>query len=123
MDPIPLIQAYFRTHRDREEAAHLALLDPQVRFFGSVSGIRDRGRASYRGVFRAIASQNHLNEAIPRRVLGQWPEFIVFVDLRFEPPGAPRRVLDAVWHFVFNDEGLIEELGIFWSPSGPLELS
>ena len=118
-DPIPFILAYFRTHAARDEAAHLALFDPRVKYFGSVSGVRDEGITSYRGIFRGIAHQYRLNEVIPRRLLGSWPEYVVMVDLHFQLPGEELRALEAVWRFVFAESGLIQELGIFWSPQGP----
>lgn len=122
-DPLPVIQAYFRTHRLRQETEHLALLDPHVRYFGAVSGIRSEGLASYRGVFRGIAQQFRLNEAYPRRILGQWPEYLVFVELHFQPTDEAMRSLEGVWRFVFNEAGLIQELGIFWAPQGPTPLA
>lgn len=121
-DPIARIQAYFRTHEARDEAAHFALLDPELRYTGAVSGIRNGGRASYRGIFRGISTQFHLNEVEPREMLGAWPEYLVTADLHFQPPGEPLRILKAIWRFVFNEQGLIQELGIFWSPKGPTKL-
>lgn len=100
----------------------MALVDPQVRYSGSVSGIRDTGLSSYRGIFRGISTQFHLNEAVPRRMLGSWPEFLVMVDLNFQPPGKDLQILEAYWRFVFNEKCLIQELGIFWSPKGPVPL-
>ena len=53
-------------------------------------------------------------------MLGVWPEFLVMVDLIFQPPGKDLKVLEAYWCFVLNEDGLIQELGIFWSLKGPI---
>lgn len=121
-DGIPLIKAYFRTHAARDEPAHLALFDFNVRYFGSISGVRDTGIPTYLGIFRGVANQFRMNEVTPRRVLGTWPEYVVVADMNFQPPGEILRVLESIWHFVFNDAGLIQELGIFYAPSDPVIL-
>lgn len=121
-DGISILREFFRTHAARDEARHFAMLDRNMKYFDSISGIRDSGIANYIGIFRSVAAQHRLGEVTPRRIHGSWPEYIVVADMNYQPPGKELVVLESLWHFVLDESGLIQELGIFWSPTGPVIL-
>ncbi len=73
------VDTYFRTLNERNEDAHVALYDPEVAFFGSVSGLADSGLATVRAILRTAFSTYGVRAVNPRKTFGRWPEFAVVV--------------------------------------------
>lgn len=110
-----LLRTFFDTHNGSDEKAHLALLHPDVGFYGAASQMRSTGFASYLGIWRGAKGLG-VRRAVPLRVYGLWPEVAMLVRLEFDP--ARGRDVDSIWHFAFAPDGRVRELSILWNPTG-----
>ncbi len=110
------IRAFFETHDRGDEAAHLALIHRDVRYFGSVFGREVEGVASYKGIFRSAHRDLGLLRHRPLKVFGIWPEVAVLVEIDLAPPR--EGMVEGIWRLGFTPEGLVRSLSILWDPRG-----
>jgi|GEM_PF-6075043 len=114
-----LLETFFQTHNAWDEAAHLALLAPDMVYSGTGSGIRAGGLLDYRGILHGARNHLKIQQTKPLRAFGAWPEVAVLVEITFAEPINHLAKVEGVWHFVFREDGLIRELSILWSLNGP----
>lgn len=107
------LRAYFGSFNAGDEAGHSALLDPNLGFFGSLSGVQSEGRASALGVFRSARGALGIGRLTPLSCFGDWPEMSVLVELA-QADG--RGAVEVLIVFQFDEEGLIRRLAILWDP-------
>lgn len=98
----------------------MALVDHDLRYFGSVFGHDAQGIASYLGIYRGAKRNLGIQKHVPRRVFGIWPKVAVLVEIHWAPPR--HGMVEALWEMTFNTEGRIRELSILWDPRGCVEL-
>ncbi len=112
-----LLEQYFETFALGQEDAHADLLEPDVRYYGSLSGQVMKGSASTRGVYRGVRNALGVTELRPLKWFGDYPELAVLVQFIgiVNPDGLP---VEAVIHFEFSERRRISRLGVFWNP-GP----
>lgn len=108
------IETYFRTINTGNEAAHVALYDPKVTFFGSVSGLEDSGLATIRAIFRTALSTYGVRGVVPRKTFGLWPEFAVVVEFLGGSDPEPKVLSDGVWYMVLNEAGKVRKVSLLW---------
>lgn len=110
------IRAYFETHNRGDEAAHMALIHHDVRYYGSVFGREAEGLASYKGIFRSAHRDLGIRFHRPVKVFGIWPEVAVLVEVHWAPPRDG--MVEAIWRLGYGPEGLIRSIAILWDPRG-----
>jgi len=122
MDPAQLdrIQRFFATHDAGREAEHMALVDPDVSYYGSVFGREARGQAAYLGIFRSVHRDLGIARRRPVKVFGQWPEVAVLVEFHWAPPR--EGFVEAVVRLGFTPEGRIRLIQVLWDPRGAIQL-
>lgn len=109
----PFLDTYFRTFEAGDEKGHLALCHPHVTYFGSGTGDSE-GTVAILGIFRIMRERLHLARIKPRQVFGQEPELAVLVDMFVNGQEAP--ILQGVFAFRLDDQGLIRRLSILYDP-------
>lgn len=115
---VELIQTFFKTHEAWDEMGHMALCAPEMRYCGSISGIRSGELLDYRGIFHGARKHLKIHQVRPLRAFGAWPEVAVIAEIHFAEPINNLNSVEGIWRFVFREDGLIQELSIIWSPQG-----
>jgi hypothetical protein len=112
------LERYFQTFDQGKEEAHADLLEPDVRFYGSLSTQVMKGAASARGIYRGVRNRLGVTSLKPLKWFGDYPEMAVLVQLVgiANLDGSP---VEAIVHFEFSERLRISRLGVFWNP-GPL---
>lgn len=111
MNPSAVLAQAFEAINRRDEEAFVALFDPEVAYFGSLTGTYTHGTSALRGVFRAAVSVVGFTAIEALETYGRNREFAVRCGLHFGPD-RPR--VEQVMHFRFQADGLIAGYGIFW---------
>ena len=113
------LDLFFRTFSAWDEPAHFALLAPDLVFSGSGSGIRGGSLLDYRGIFHGARDELRIQQVRPIRLYGAWPEVAVLAEIHFAESIGTRGSIDSIWHFVFREDELVQELTVLWNPNGP----
>lgn len=113
-DICTMVQAYFQSWNTGDEAAHFGLMDPDIRYFGSISGLDFEGVSAVRGVQRAARGSIGVARLEPLRIFGRGPAFAVLT--RLHPGDAARAAAEGVWTFALGADGRIVRMSILWNP-------
>ncbi len=116
----PPIAACFRAINGHDEEAFVACLDPEVAYFGSLTGTATLGVASLRGVFRAVEEVVGYDRIEPLQLYGVSVEFAVLCALRVKGRAAP--AAEQIMIFRLSETGAIERFSILWDPGAFLRL-
>ncbi|MBK8727763.1 MAG: nuclear transport factor 2 family protein [Holophagaceae bacterium] len=120
--PLPLdapvqqaLESYVATFNAGDEEAHMALFDPEVRFFGSMSRIDSGGLSTVRGVFHAARSSMGVRRLTALRTYGRRKELALRLAFAAEDAAGPPA--EGIWIFGLSDEGRIQRLSTLWTPT------
>lgn len=108
------VQAYFRTYNDDDEDAHMALISPQLVYFGSVSRMTVEGIETARGIFRSAHDRMGLKRFEPTRIFHTGPHLAAVA--RIHGPGAGGPTEEGVWMFRLDDQGRFDHVSVLWNP-------
>lgn len=108
------VAAYFRTYNAGDEDAHMALLSPELVYFGSVSRMTAEGIETARGVFRSARSRMGLKRFEALRTFGAGPHLAVRVAIHGEGPAGPTE--EGIWVFRLDAQGRFDRVSILWNP-------
>jgi hypothetical protein len=111
-----VVDGYFRTYNEDDEEGHMALLSPDLLYFGSVSRITSVGLPTARGVFRGARESMGIHRLRTGRWFGRDHDAAVLVKLAKEDPVAPEA--DGAWIFHFDAAPRVDRLSLLWNPEG-----
>ncbi|HJU84518.1 MAG TPA: nuclear transport factor 2 family protein [Holophagaceae bacterium] len=113
---VATLEAYARTFNEDQEDAHMALLSPEVLYFGSVSRMTAVGIPTARGVFRGAREVMGVHRFDLQRVFGRGRDAAVLIRLVRERP-VPNEA-EGVLVFRFGPAAEVEQISILWNPAG-----
>jgi ketosteroid isomerase-like protein len=108
------VEAYFRTYNDDDEAAHMALVSPDLVYFGAVSRMTAEGLETARGIFRTAHDRMGLKRFDPMRVFGTGPHVAVLVRIHGVGAGGPME--EGIWIFRFDARNRFDRVSVLWNP-------
>jgi len=106
------LEAYFQALNAHDMERHMALLDPEVVYHGSVSKLLSQGVPSLRGIFSGALESLGLRNFKPTRAFGDVHEVAVHVEIE----AANGHQTEGIWVFGFGVDGRITRLSILWDP-------
>lgn len=108
------VAAYFRTYNDDDEGAHMALVSPDLVYFGAVSRITAEGLETARGIFRTAHDRMGLKRFDPMRVFGTGPHVAVLARIHGAGAGGPTE--EGIWVFRFDAKNRFDRVSVLWNP-------
>lgn len=111
------ITAYFRTYNADDEEAHMALISPDLVYFGSVSRMTVEGLETARGVFQSAHARMGLKRFDPLRLFVGGDHVAALVQVHGARAGGPSE--EGVWVFRFDALDRLDRVSVLWNP-GPL---
>ncbi|HET8901856.1 MAG TPA: nuclear transport factor 2 family protein [Holophagaceae bacterium] len=108
------VEAYFRTYNDDDVAAHMALVSPDLVYFGAVSRMTAEGIETARGIFRTAHDRMGLKRFEPIRVFGTGPHVAVLARIRGAGAGGPTE--EGIWVFRFDAKNRFDRVSVLWNP-------
>ncbi len=108
------VQAYFRTYNDDDEDAHMALISPELVYFGAVSRMTAEGIETARGIFRTAHERMGLKRFEPTRIFHGGPHLAVLARIHGIGAGGPTE--EGVWVFRLDDQGRFDRVSVLWNP-------
>ncbi len=108
------VQAYFRTYNEDDEDAHMALISPDLVYFGAVSRMTAEGLETARGIFRTAHERMGLKRFDPTRVFHAGPHLAVLARIHGLGAGGPTE--EGVWVFRMDGEGRFDRVSVLWNP-------
>ena len=109
---------YFRTYNTDEEDAHMALISPDLIYFGSLSRMTADGLETARGIFRSAHARMGLKRFDPLRLFTGGDHAAVLVQVHGARADGPTE--EAVWLFRFDREDRFDRVSILWNPGALL---
>jgi ketosteroid isomerase-like protein len=121
VDPAPLepasqaaVEGYFRTYNADDEDAHMALVSPELVYFGAVSRMTVEGIETARGIFRSAHTRMGLKRFDPLRVFGTDRHLTVLV--RIHGAGASGPMEEGIWVFRLDERRRFDRVSVLWNP-------
>lgn len=108
------VAGYFRTYNAGDEDAHMALLSPELVYFGAVSRMTAEGLETARGIFRSARTRMGLKRFEALRIFGTGPHLAVRVAIHGEGPAGPTE--EGIWAFRLDARGRFDRVSILWNP-------
>lgn len=108
------VESYFRTYNEDDEAAHMALVSPDLVYFGAVSRITAEGLETARGIFRTAHDRMGLKRLDPLRVFGAGPHLAVLARIHGAGAGGPTE--EGVWVFRLDARHRFDRVSVLWNP-------
>lgn len=113
----PEVGAFFRHYNEGELEAALAMLAPEVRYFGTIVGQASMGVATVRGILASARDTLGITRLEPLQVFGRGDHLGVLAAFTGRGGALSRGVLG----LSFDDRGRISELSTLWDPRPFLE--
>ncbi|HJW09642.1 MAG TPA: hypothetical protein VJ483_08420 [Holophagaceae bacterium] len=110
------IEAYFRTYNEDREDEHMALLNPDLVYFGSVSRLTAVGLPTARGIFRGARDIMGVHRIRRTRTFGQGRDAGVLIRLAKADPKAEEAEGALIFHF--DKHAKVARLSVMWNPEG-----
>jgi ketosteroid isomerase-like protein len=110
--------AYFRTYNADDEDGHMALISPDLVYFGSVSRMTAEGLDTARGIFQSAHARMGLKRFDPLRLYAGGDHAAALVQVHGSRPGGPTE--EGVWVFRFDAEDRINRVSVLWNPGALL---
>lgn len=104
---------YFRSYNADEEDAHMALISPDLVYFGSVSRMTAEGLDTARGVFQSAHARMGLKRFDPLRLYAGGDHAAALVQVHGSRADATE---EGVWVFRFDAQDRINRVSILWNP-------
>lgn len=108
------IVEYFRTYNADDEDAHIALMSPDMVYFGSVSRMTVEGLGTARGVFQSAHSRMGLKRFDPIRLFPGGDHAAALVKVHSARAGGQTE--EGIWLFRFDAGHRFDRVSILWNP-------
>jgi len=109
-----LAEDLFRTYNEDDEAAHMALLSPDLVYFGAVSRMTAEGIETARGIFRTAHDRMGLKRFDLLRIFGTGQHLAALVRIHGEGAGGPTE--EGVWILRLDAQRRFDRVSVLWNP-------